>query len=1342
MPRRRVVIATGAGEKRTTGGEKRPRKHRRAAAEVVTQASRDITRSAEKAKGRVERNVIAPVLVQAEREAEQKRRRADQKTLADYREKRREARRLGLPDPPRPELAGGRDARRREAARILADIARRYPEKPGRLDRLFSKLPEPTKRELRAVGHGISHFSERGVSGELKAAGIIDEEPGFAKYGRRFTRDLGEAAIYTPVGLVAAGKAGGGDIADTVRGKPTGKRSAEFAKEVGVATAKSVTPKEIKEHPGYAFLTALAAVSAGAGTVSRASAAGSALRAGEGLGSAVARPGYKGGSLLHRPTPGTTTLTTGHKIAMGQRYGGKTVHRLEPDAPYLRPLHRRRARKLQAQLDNPQPPSKYRGVRMLQKKFGAENTVRRALAAEHRTHFNVDQAAVEAARVLGRKLSRAEKAALRVVQIEGYEAIRHPEDTIGRHIQTHLRYADEGYDPALNREIAKDLQAALPVLRKRDSKFKEALRATQAMSRKSQQQLIAEGILAPEHAAERQAAHAAEYGRGSLYVPRSEKPAAIRQVTRSQRALETYAEQEKRKIKRAARPLLTPRLEKARAAEAEANRAAQVAAAERAKLLTRYQSAKRRVERAESALLNAQTRPRGKAADTARRARELAAARAEMAQLRDALDRQRRAAPVQTQRKAQLAREAAEQQAHDLQQQALRKHEERLTRVTSYRKQLAERRARIEAPGEAPPGSFYGPTGDKFKLRRGTGPSTPVTRRPGPQGLGPVQSSRYLGGTTKRFTGRGLRHGVVEEPLEAIAERATGTNRLAQAQRLHGDLKKMAHGAEQRTEWDVPIRDTAHLPEHTQRQLAVEFEKLQGGDESALARALDLLKPAEGDSQLYVDARLIPEFVAGSPSQLIKDAASFNKPFRISGVFARPAYIATNRPQNFIMRKLAQGIPTRKQMRGSVRDIRRELGPQDSALVDALGGEARTESYMPHVSRVSRAERALVRKVTELTDRDERFLAVLGRAYDAGYTDMKGLRRFLHDPKAGRDRLAVGQRADKDMVQFSNLTPREAQIAQFVYFYPWLSRGSMWAGRFVVEHPIKSALLAELARRGKEDTPEWLKNAPSWTQGYISSRFGLSNPAPLNTFATPAEIGRSLTGDSAFSEEFGAPVVTAATTKPSELPGELFGRGTAPGRMLRGFGVYGPLTGKPPKAFPETGVGPAFGPFLIGGPFARQPDKAYLQEAGAKERVDRLSPTERVKTRYQGYRSQTLELVKRAGLAPRDAKALSPEMARAFDRRESRFRFRAERKAKTLREGYEADVLWLASQGVGTKADAEREAKWARSQTRDSQIRRRRADIIDPIMDDLYLDAFADLREILDERGYDLPTMH
>jgi hypothetical protein len=201
------------------------------------------------------------------------------------------------------------------------------------------------------------------------------------------------------------------------------------------------------------------------------------------------------------------------------------------------------------------------------------------------------------------------------------------------------------------------------------------------------------------------------------------------------------------------------------------------------------------------------------------------------------------------------------------------------------------------------------------------------------------------------------------------------------------------------------------------------------------------------------------------------------------------------------------------------------------------------------------------------------------------------------------------------------MTPIEKNyIRRVVYFYPWMSRASIWAMRALIEHPGKAYTLAALARIGGERSdeqtgpqPEWLDKIGPIALGADKDRVKLLNPTSINTFSTAEQAGRAglqtvgnllglrkgggladiaTPGAALFAQQAGGGGDTAQGTG---LPGVL--EGTPQYQALRRLGIVG----SPPKTYPDTGWGPALGPFTGGGLYPRSADKAVIADQYARQ---------------------------------------------------------------------------------------------------------------------------------------------
>ena len=252
-----------------------------------------------------------------------------------------------------------------------------------------------------------------------------------------------------------------------------------------------------------------------------------------------------------------------------------------------------------------------------------------------------------------------------------------------------MEWADEGIDPALNREIAKDLRGAGEVLRRRDPEFLKAAAGTRRVSRSAEREAIRMGVLKPETAAGRRANIAGEYGRtGQVRVMREQTPRDI-----------------------------APRL--ARLDKVHEQRLAQAA-----EVVNPYDPKTARLVTSE------RNRRRGRLKGGVRHGR-LPTVKEEVRGLaEDALAQFAEAHPNHPTARMIRERDELHRRLNEYTEAQFGGPDVEAAGMPSLGKVSG-----FEKYG-APTGSFYYPTGERFKypVRQGTG--APVSRRPGPQGLG------------------------------------------------------------------------------------------------------------------------------------------------------------------------------------------------------------------------------------------------------------------------------------------------------------------------------------------------------------------------------------------------------------------------------------------------------------------------------------------------------------------------------------------------------------------------------------------------------------------------------
>src|SRR5262249_54344211 len=96
--------------------------------------------------------------------------------------------------------------------------------------------------------------------------------------------------------------------------------------------------------------------------------------------------------------------------------------------------------------------------------------------------------------------------------------------------------------------------------------------------------------------------------------------------------------------------------------------------------------------------------------------------------------------------------------------------------------------------------------------------------------------------------------------------------------------------------------------------------------------------------------------------------------------------------------------------------------------------------------------------------------------------------------------------ANKNIVDYGSLTPVEQnEIRRIIYFYPWVSRGTIWALRTLVENPGKSFTLFQLGQIGAENAHRRLgRNQPAWVRQLGLVPVGGGQGDVVNTINPPS----------------------------------------------------------------------------------------------------------------------------------------------------------------------------------------------------------------------------------------------
>jgi hypothetical protein len=565
--------------------------------------------------------------------------------------------------------------------------------------------------------------------------------------------------------------------------------------------------------------------------------------------------------------------------------------------------------------------------------------------------------------------------------------------------------------------------------------------------------------------------------------------------------------------------------------------------------------------------------------------------------------------------------------------------------------------ATLDSP-PAPEGSFYFPLSQRYthsllhsadNVRMGT-PSIADLGAPR------ASPSAAIGSLQKEFTGKATKQRLPADIVaRGLSQRYARTVRLTSAHDLFDRLYN-AGSEVKRSEYDVPLRLTPTAREEIKRVLAKASDKLEANPDAAelltkheleaLSKTITVDEPGITGAPVggppikdvrWVDRRIMPEADISSREGFQKAFDLINNPIRFADLYIRPAY-ALNALGNAGMALITQGHMAPANIRNALRIVS-QLGEEDASKVRAGMGESRSQSYLAGGGREYRALGAhrdtktgrfarrisnqslahLWNRVTDVWFRDSAFYQ---SARQAGYDTPEKISQLLNDPSLRGARRQVFRRARKDSVDFQSMTKTEKDyIRRVVYFYPWMSRASIWALRAVIEHPGKAYTLAALARIGGERSDEATGPQPAWLDqigpiavGGDSKQVKLLNPTSINTFSTPVEAGRA--GVQTILNTIGVGTGKGGLADVATPGAALFAQEAGGGGdIAQGFGLAGVaegtpqyqalrrlgIVGKPPATYPATGVAAALGPFAAGGLYPRAADKAVIADQYRKE---------------------------------------------------------------------------------------------------------------------------------------------
>jgi hypothetical protein len=430
---------------------------------------------------------------------------------------------------------------------------------------------------------------------------------------------------------------------------------------------------------------------------------------------------------------------------------------------------------------------------------------------------------------------------------------------------------------------------------------------------------------------------------------------------------------------------------------------------------------------------------------------------------------------------------------------------------------------------------------------KGRGSRGGVIGRVGAQGT--IGHLKEPGSVTHEYTGtlreQGLRR---EDTAQLVGESSLEAAKYAGLEHVHDLVRQVAQPAPLRED-DIAVR-LDHLGSH--EKLPLDVRKFVDHPEDFFAHAtpteqatvLDKVraqmfptnfakaKTLTGDAaaefqRLNEQGKIgwVPKKVLGRLSEPqaplaavagktpVKVVDAINNASRFSILYLKPAYALPNVLGNAALNVLQQGWAAPVNLARAAR-INARLGPELAARIDSAMGEGVAQSVAGHEGLGTRVVQGAANKWGSVVDTPFRRASFLYEARQAGYKTPEQINRLLTDQGEHQHLIGIANRANSEAINYSNLSPVEREIIRrVVFFYPWIKGSTVYAGRLLREHPIKSAALGQVGVLGHEKTDQALGPIPSYLEGIFPvGKSSVVNPNSAAILQTPAQVGSALAG--------------------------------------------------------------------------------------------------------------------------------------------------------------------------------------------------------------------------------------
>ncbi len=322
--------------------------------------------------------------------------------------------------------------------------------------------------------------------------------------------------------------------------------------------------------------------------------------------------------------------------------------------------------------------------------------------------------------------------------------------------------------------------------------------------------------------------------------------------------------------------------------------------------------------------------------------------------------------------------------------------------------------------------------------------------------------------------------------------------------------------------------------------------------------------------------------------RFVSSVDATNNATKLAVLYTKVAYATPNLLGNAALNILQQGFAAPVHLRRAVM-MQHRLGPGLTAMIDTLMHEGFAASL--------RGEQGFLAGTTQkaagiwggVVDKPFRRASFSYEAAREGFRSPAQVERLLTDPRLHDRLIHVTKRANREIIDYGRLGPKEREVVRrVIFFYPWIKGSAIYSGHLLMEHPAKAAVLGQAGKFGREENLRRLGPGPSYMEGSFPVGNRIINPTAAALFQQPAQVGAIIAALAG-----GGPTPEVAEASNLMTPALAIMLNTLAGKNLR-TGVEYPRTRRaiPNVAFDTLVKGlPQYQ--LAQGVFGKSPSKLY-----------------------------------------------------------------------------------------------------------------------------------------------------